>query len=121
MRIWGLFFFFLIWGSGVISAQERTEQPTPVDSTEVDSPVEKAGTAPTSVDNRQTIELEAGEVEGQLARPQVVFLLQHNEHTFRTFNIRKDVHEELHRYIPKRDMIKRYRIFYEERLKERLW
>ncbi len=70
---------------------------------------------------KQVIKLDEGEVLGKLSRPQVVFLLQHNEHSYRTFNIRKDVNSQLNEYVPRSEMIRRYRIFYVEHLKDRMW
>ncbi len=80
----------------------------------------KAAPAKTA-DGRQIIKFDAAEVEGKLSKPQVVFLLQHNEHTFRTFDIEKDVSKQLSDYVPKRKMQTRFKIFYEDYLRERVW
>ena len=115
---WLVIILTLMWvGSGAAQTVDNSKAATYSDTLKIVTPADSAGTP----GKKQIIKLEESEIEGRLSKPQVIFLLQHNEHAFRTFNIRKDVSEELKRYIPKEEMIKRYRIFYEERLKDRLW
>lgn len=107
---------------GVALAQDAAEPETNTDAATTEATADTTQTTPaTERREKSVIRLDEGEVEGQLSRPQVVFLLQHNEHAYRTFNIRKDMSKQLHDYTPRHEMQTRYRIFYVEHLKERMW
>ncbi len=113
-----IFGLLILFGLTIPVAAQQSSDPAAAESDSTQAVRETTGE---KKEKRQVIKLEEAEVEGKLSRPQVVFLLQHDEHAFRTFDIRKDVNAQLNDYVPKREMLKRYKIFYVEHLKERMW
>ncbi|OQY27881.1 MAG: hypothetical protein B6244_09015 [Candidatus Cloacimonetes bacterium 4572_55] len=121
MRILITTLVFLLLSASVLCAQETQSAETDSTLSVQKKDPKDGGQKKTDRLERQVIKLEESQVEGKLSRPQVVFLLQHNEHAYRTFNIKKDMSGQLRSYRTKNEMLKQYKMFYVDRLKERVW